>query len=73
MKIHFQVSPNDPPHPIMLGDTPFAKEYNKRQKDIWASGNVIAIDFEQILTVAVDILVDDYNKRHAARKRKPKE
>lgn len=70
MKITHQKEVTDPAYPIMHGDSPLAKEFNKRQKDIWAAGNVLQIDYQQVSTVMLEILVDDYNKRHAARKRK---
>lgn len=71
MKITYQKDVNDPPYPIMHGETPLALEFNKRQKSIWAAGNVASIDYQQVSTVMLEILIDDYNKRHAARKRKP--
>lgn len=70
MKITYQKEITDPPYPIMLGDTPLAKEFNKRQKTIWQSGVTQPIDYQQVSTVMLEILIDDYNKRHAARKRK---
>lgn len=70
MKITFQQNPEDPPYPIMHGETPLSKEFNKRQKDIWAAGKIEKVDYEQVMTVVLAILTDDYNKRHASRKRK---
>lgn len=72
MRITHQLKASDPPYPIMEGNTPFAKEFNRIQKDIWGAGNVTAIDYQQVSTVMIEILVGDYNKRHAARKKKPK-
>jgi len=69
MKITFQQKPEDVPYPIMHGDTPLAKEFNIQQKKIWAAGKVERIDFEQVSTVILAILVEDFNKRHASRKR----
>lgn len=70
MRITYKQSPKDPLYPFMHGDSPLAKEFNKKQKSIWAAGQVTLIDFEQVATVLLEILVDDYNKRHAPRKRK---
>lgn len=72
MRITHAALATDPPYPIMAGDTPLAKDFNKRQKDIWASGKVEKVDYEQVSTVILEILVNDYNKRHASRKRKVK-
>lgn len=72
MRITHQSLATDPAYPIMVGDTPLAKEFNKQQEKIWAAGKVNKIDYEQVSTVILEILVNDYNKRHASRKRKPK-
>lgn len=72
MKITYKMSPSDPPYPIMIGDSPLSKEFNKRQKDIWAAGKIAIVDYEQVMTVVVDILSDDYNERHGTRKKKTK-
>lgn len=72
MKITYQQKPEDVPYPIMHGDSPLAKEFNKRQRDIWTMGKIEKVDYEQVMTVVLDILGDDFNKRHAARKRKAK-
>ena len=70
MKITYQAKVTDPTYPIMHGDTPIAKEFNKREKQILKDGKVTAFDYEQVTTVLLEILCDDYNKRHASRKRK---
>lgn len=72
MKITIKQKPEDPPYPIMAGDTAAAKEFNRRQKTIWQTGNVEEPNFEQVVTVLLEILIDDYNKRHASRKRRKK-
>jgi hypothetical protein len=70
MKITIQLKSDDPAHPIMHGDTPIAKEFNKRQESILKTGNVAAYDFEQVTTVLLEILADDYNKRHSRKQKK---
>lgn len=72
MKITFKAQPTDPVHPIMHGGTPVAKEFNKRQAKLWASGKVEKVDFEQITTVLLEIFADDYDRRHAPRKKAKK-
>lgn len=62
----------DPPHPIMAGKSPIAKEFNKRQEKMWKDGVTKPFDYEQVSTVLLEILCDDYDRRHASRKRKPK-
>lgn len=56
----------------MHGTTPMAKEFNKRQEEMFKNGNVLNYDFEQIVSVILEILADDYNKKHS-RKRKKKD
>lgn len=72
MRITFKAESTDPVHPIMHGKTPLAKEFNKRQADLWAEGNVDKVDFEQITTVLMEIFAEDYNRRHAPRNKKAK-
>lgn len=69
MKITFQEKAGDPPHPIMQGDSPIAKEFNKRQKELWSAGKFNIYDYEQVTTVLLEIFSDEYNKTH---KKKPK-
>jgi hypothetical protein len=70
MKITFKAQASDPVHPIMHGTSPTAKEFNKRQEKIWGTGKVDKIDFEQICTVLLEIFAEDYDRRHAPRKKK---
>ncbi len=72
MRITFQQLATDPPYPIMHGEGPLAKEFNKRQKDLWAAGKTDVVDFNFVTTMILEILLDDYDKRHASRKRKSK-
>jgi sporulation protein YlmC with PRC-barrel domain len=65
MKITFKQNEKDINHPVMHGDTPLAKEFNKRQKEMFKAGRISIVNFEQITTVLLDILVDDYNTRNA--------
>lgn len=68
MIITFQEKPEDPPSPLMAGKTAMAKEFNKRMKEMWAKGNLKKVDYELISTVLIEILADDYNKRHGSKK-----
>ena len=70
MKITHKLSPKDPVYPIMHGKTPMAKEFNKRQKKLWETGVVITYNYEQISTVLLEILADDFSRRHVPRKKK---
>lgn len=70
MKITFKQNPDDPLWPIMHGDTPAAKEFNRRQKEIWKTGNFGVFDFEQVATVILEMVIEDYNNRHKPRKKK---
>lgn len=74
MRITHIEKATDPGYPIMHGDTPLAKEFNKREKKLWedpVAGKILDFNYEQVTTVILEILADDYNKRHASRKRKP--
>jgi len=73
MRITYKNKPTDPMHPIMVGNSPMAKEFNKRQAKLLKKGVIDAIDFQQIVEVLFEILCDDYDRRHASRSRKPKE
>ena len=64
MKITWREKEGDPPHPIMVGKTPTAREFNKRQAALWKSGGS-KVDFEQVSTVLLEILIDDYDRRYA--------
>jgi hypothetical protein len=70
MKISYQEQIEDPLYPICKDETPFAKEFNKRSKEMWVDGVTPNPDFELLHTMAVEILVDDYNKRNAKKKKK---
>lgn len=73
MRITHREKPTDPIYPIMAGNTPIAKEFNKYQKKLWEEGKFTVYDYEQVTTVLLEILTDEYNKKHASRKRKNKE
>lgn len=73
MRITFQEKVTDPPHPIMEGKSPIAKEFNKRQAMLWASGADVKISFEQITTVLLEIFADEYNKNHKKIKKSKEE
>jgi hypothetical protein len=64
MRITFKELVTDPVYPIMHGNTPAAKEFNKRQKALWKQGKEMA-DFKGITTVLLEILIDDYNERNS--------
>ena len=72
MKITFRENPEDPAHPMMHGKTPIAKEFNKRQAKLWATGNNPPVNFEQVSTILMEILMDEYNKNNSAAKKKQK-
>lgn len=72
MKITWKQKVEDPPYPIMHGKTPLVKEFNKRQAELWKDGKFTAFDYEQVTTVLLEILGEDYDKRHATRKRNHK-
>jgi quinol monooxygenase YgiN len=59
-KITFQEKYSDPQYPIMHGDTPFAKAFNKAMSDHWvATGNILPID-----DTISQLLINDFNERH---------
>lgn len=70
MKITLRQNYVDPSWPIMHGDTPAAKEFNRREEEIWKNGSLGVYNFEQIATVILEILIDDYNERHQNKKKK---
>lgn len=71
MKITYKKNVNDPPYPIMTGNTPSAEEFNKRSEALWKMGIMEEkVDNELITMILIEILIDDYDKRHAPRKRK---
>ena len=72
MRITLKEKVTDPVHPIMAGKTPMAKEFNKRQAMLWAKDAFHKFDFEQVTTVILEILIDDYDKNHKPIK-KPKQ
>lgn len=72
MKITHKANPEDPVHPIMHGDSPIAKEFNRRQEEMWKKGAFGKFDFEQVVTVLLEIFAEDYNKKHAPKKIKNK-
>lgn len=73
MRITHKEKATDPVHPIMHGKSPIAKEFNKRQELLWSQGKFEKFDFEQVTTVLLEILIDDYDKAHAPKKRAVKE
>lgn len=69
MKITHHEQETDPAYPIMQGTTPTAKEFNKRMKELWTLGTIKKVDFELAHTLLMEILIEDYDRRHAPRKR----
>ena len=69
MLITFKKNIEDPPYPIMHGNTPTAKEFNRRQIALYKTGNFQRFDFEQVVTILLEMFSDDYDKRHASRKK----
>ena len=69
MKITYKQKPEDPPYPVMEGSSPIAKEFNSRQKKFWQDGVTKEVDSEFISVVLLEILAEDYNRRHASRKK----
>jgi hypothetical protein len=57
----------------MSGSKPLSKEFNKRMRILWEAGGVSDVNFEQVSTVLLEIFADEYNKRHAPRKKKSEE
>ena len=72
MRITLKEFPEDPEYPMMHGKTPLSREFNKRQNQLWVEGRFRDFPFEQTFTVISEILVDDYNKRHATKKKAKK-
>jgi hypothetical protein len=73
MKITIQEKPTDPVYPKMHGDSPTAKEFNKRCKTLWAKGDVKSFDFNHLVTtILLEILIEDYDRRHAPRNKTKK-
>jgi len=70
MIITHRENPEDPACPIMHGSKPFSKEFNRRQAALLKEGRQKDVNFENITTVILEILIDDYDKRHAPRKKK---
>ena len=69
MRITYKQEPTDPVHPIMHGKGPMVKEFNKRQAALWKEGRFQRFDFEQVATVLLEILVEDYDKRNTPLKK----
>lgn len=71
MKIDYRTEPNDPDYPVMRGKSASAKEFNKRMLAL-RKDNKFDPDhaFEQISTIIMEILIEDYDKRNAAKRSK---
>jgi hypothetical protein len=69
MLITFKAKADDPVYPIMHGATPTAKEFNKRSAALWKGGTFNDVSFQSMVTILLEIFVDDYDKRHASRKK----
>lgn len=77
MNITYKDKVTDPMYPIMAGDSPLAKEFNAREKQLWLDGKLGIDDsspdpvkvrreiYDQVNMVLMEILTDDYNKRNA--------
>lgn len=72
MKITLKQLPTDPVHPIMAGKGATAKEFNKRQAALWKEGNTMKFDFEQVVTVLLEIFADSYDQSHSKKSKKSK-
>jgi len=70
MRITQKEKVTDPAYPFMHGNSPIAKEFNRRQEKLWKDGKFEKFDFEQVTTVLLEIFADDYDRRHASRKKK---
>lgn len=70
MKITIKEKETDPAYPLMHGSSSFAKEFNKRQADLYIEGKGQTYDYEQVTTVLLEILIDDFNKKKARKKTK---
>jgi len=68
MKITIQAKVDDPNYPIMDGKTPSAKEFNLRQEKLWKTGATQKYDFQQVVTVILEMLLDDYDQKHKEKK-----
>lgn len=77
MKIKFKENENDPPYPYVVGDSPFAKVFNQREKEFFEAhpqkeyiqNNWTAQDWrDQVLDMGFSILMEDYNNRHTVKK-----
>jgi len=69
MKITIKENDLAPDYPLMAGDSPLSKEFNKREQALWVAG-VTNFDHQQITTVLMEIFADDYNERHKVVKKK---
>lgn len=70
MRITLGENEKVPSYPFMEGKTPTAKEFNRRQALLWTNGAAPQFNFEQVATVLLEILADDYDKRHSLKKKK---
>ena len=73
--IKYRVDPSDPPWLLMVGDSPMAKEFTKREEDIFKSGRIIELNTAEKISnhtslIIESILTDDYNRRHSERKKR---
>ena len=64
MKITYKEKITDPAHPIMHGKSPIAKEFNRRQAKLLKEKRLEKVDYQLVSTVLLEILCDDYDKRH---------
>jgi len=65
-RITCQENYSDPSYPIMHGDTPFAKAFNKAMSEYWReTGHVLPID-----DTITQLLINDFDERHAPRQLK---
>lgn len=53
-------------HPIVEGNDPFARALNKRIDELWIQSGWGSHQ-PTVDQIALDLLVEDYNKRHAPR------
>ena len=64
MKITYKEKITDLGHPIMHGKSPIAKEFNRRQAKLLKEKRLEKVDYQLVSTVLLEILCDDYDKRH---------
>lgn len=72
MKVDYRVLPTDPDYPLMRGNTPFAREFNRRMKAL-RMDNKFDPDriFEQTTVIIMEILVEEYDRKNGKKRTIP--